>query len=125
MAGTKPEQAEAAAAIATLERYRATALRRSDTHQLGRGLVLLERAVGRGQARKKAGNRHNPRMNCVLQRTLPRRPAPPRGTPPMPAPGQSRSSLAAVSPSMAARSASVRPCVPRMWSTDVWVHGYG
>ena len=39
--------------------------------------------------------------------------------------GQSRSSLAAVSPSMAAWSASVRPGVPRMWSTDVWVHGYG
>ena len=39
--------------------------------------------------------------------------------------GQSRRSLAAVSPSMAAWSASVRPGVPRMWSTDVWVHGYG
>src|SRR5262245_38606381 len=48
-----------------------------------------------------------------------------RRLPPTPAAGQSRSSLAAVSPSMAARSASVRPCVPRMWSTDVWVHGYG
>ena len=35
------------------------------------------------------------------------------------------SSRAAVSPSMAARSASLRPGVFRMWSTDVWVQGNG
>ena len=41
------------------------------------------------------------------------------GTPPTSAVGQSRSSSAVVSPSMAARSASVRPGGPRMWSTRV------
>ena len=35
------------------------------------------------------------------------------------------SSLAAVSPSMAILSASLKPGVFRMWSTDVLVHGYG
>jgi hypothetical protein len=40
-------------------------------------------------------------------------------------PTQILRSFAAVSPSIAARSASVRPGVPRMWSTDVFVHGYG
>jgi hypothetical protein len=42
-----------------------------------------------------------------------------------PAPTQSLRSFAAVSPSIAARSVSARPGVPRMWSTDVFVHGYG
>src|SRR5262249_51947243 len=40
-------------------------------------------------------------------------------------PAQILRSFAAVSPSIAARSASVRPGVPRIWSTDVFVHGYG
>src|SRR5207302_1278094 len=34
-------------------------------------------------------------------------------------------SLAAVPPSIATRSSSLRPGVPRMWSTDVLVHGNG
>ena len=35
------------------------------------------------------------------------------------------SSFAAVPPSIATRSASLKPGVPRMWSTEVFVHGYG
>src|SRR5690242_13241010 len=35
------------------------------------------------------------------------------------------SSRAAFSPSIPARSASVRPGVDRMWSTEVWVQGNG
>jgi hypothetical protein len=60
---------------------------------------------------------------CILFRAPAE--APPLTISPMSPYGAMRSNLQAVSPRIAARSASLKLGVPRMWSTAVLVHGYG